>query len=136
MKIKYRLKDKERQQALEKVLPGFSEALENGDTYYYPTLITMEAHKGKDDYWSMSLPKKWTEQFEEYDPSRWNDFPEVTPPDGVLMCVEVRRENRKRFLRFCAIFLAGAWYDPNPESQPQLVGQVLRFRPWDDAPEP
>ena len=32
----------------------------------------------------------------EYDPSKWNNFPEVTPPDGVPMRVELKVNGSKK----------------------------------------
>lgn len=32
------------------------------------------------------MPKKKT-----YDPHGWNDYPQITPPEGVVMCLEVTR---------------------------------------------
>lgn len=62
-----------------------------------------------------------------YDPNKWNDYPEVTPPEGILMRVETDR------FRDCAIFKDGYWHselfgEPNGRFQ----AEVECFRPWSD----
>lgn len=71
--------------------------------------------------------RKVLEDIPEYDPSNWNEYPAVTPPEGILMRVETDR------FRDCAIFKDGYWQselfgEPNGRFQ----AEVECFRPWDD----
>ena len=68
----------------------------------------------------------------EYNPHSWNEYPAVTPPNGVLMRVEFILDGI--LYRNCSVFEKGAWCIPkngNPSYDITLVG-VKRFRPWDD----
>lgn len=71
--------------------------------------------------------RKVLEDVPEYDPNKWNEYPAVTPPEGILMRVETDR------FRDCAIFKDGYWQselfgEPNGRFQ----AEVECFRPWDD----
>lgn len=70
------------------------------------------------------------EDVPEYAPNRWNDFPLVTPPEGVPMRVE--SVCGQCVFRECAIFDKGAWKNER-DGKPTdlLLGEVKRFRPWD-----
>ena len=66
-------------------------------------------------------------EVEEYNPNDWNAYPEITPPEGILMRVETDR------FRDCAIFKDGYWYselfgEPNGRFQ----AEVECFRPWSE----
>lgn len=71
------------------------------------------------------------EEVREYDPHKWSEYPEVTPPEGVWMRVEWREgvELRRGVARYVA------WGD-NKEfvwmSDKRIIREVDRFRPWDD----
>ena len=63
----------------------------------------------------------------EYDPSNWNNYPEVTPPAGIWMRTE--RRSAEGVVRGCLIFSSkdgGFWHDGSD------VHQCDRFRPWED----
>ena len=68
------------------------------------------------------------ECIEVYDPYTWNNYPEITPPEGVPMRVEAL--NNKRF---CGIYLKYKddyfWFDENLKNHRE---DVVRFRPWED----
>lgn len=80
------------------------------------------------------VEQKEDEEVAEYDPHGWNDFPEVEPPEGVLMRVEWREgvELRRGVARYVA------WGD-NKEfvwmGERGIIRQVDRFRPWDEEDE-
>ena len=68
----------------------------------------------------------------EYNPKGWNDYPKVTPPEGVPMSVE--SVYGQCSYRECAILDNGIWKterDGKP-TEFALIGQVKRFRPWED----
>lgn len=73
---------------------------------------------------------KEIEDIPEYNPKAWNEFPAVTPPEGVVM--RVISICGQCAYRECAIFDKGAWKDER-DGEPinLLLGEVKRFRPWD-----
>ena len=148
--IRYELKDKERQAAFEKVLPGFDEALQqacaqrNGELEVGACVglehfqISTQWCKGE---WTLALPTVDLEVIGKYDSKKWNKFPEVTPPEGVWMRVEGDRA-RGFHVKHGAIFLRGEWYwriprpsDPDPACAQIDRREVERFRPWDEEEE-
>ena len=126
--IRYELKDKERQVALEKALPGFMHALQrdcgyqrdNGATYI--TVATCN--------WVVQILKEDIDGIGEYDPKKWNKYPEVTPPEGTLMRIEGHYQlHRDAHYAGAAIWGNGKWY-PTAVASKDVV--VERFRPWDE----
>lgn len=72
------------------------------------------------------------EEVAEYDPHGWNIFPEVEPPEGVLMRVECR-DGRKACAKYRLFIEGGSWCDINGGAWPEAYSQsVARFRPWDN----
>lgn len=130
---KYRLKDKEKQQALEKALPGFSELLQEGCErdfgLHSPDVLVMGNSESVADLWEISIPKVWIDKIEEYDASAWNSYPDVIPPEGELMRVEFNNLYGQ-VVRCCAIFCFGKWV--NSTKHDVEVKDVFRFRPWED----
>ena len=66
-----------------------------------------------------------------YNPHGWNAFPEVEPPEGVLMRVECNQ------MKTCLVFENGKWRYPSRESfeNYEFAFPVKRFRPWDEDDE-
>ena len=67
----------------------------------------------------------------EYNPKEWNNYPDVTPPEGVWMRCETDSDGDEIF-RFGAVFSCcadgfGEWCDSEGACVP-----VDRFRPWED----
>ena len=64
-------------------------------------------------------------------PHGWNAFPEVEPPEGVLMRVECNQ------MKTCLVFETGKWRYPSGESfeNYEFAFPVKRFRPWDEDDE-
>ena len=70
------------------------------------------------------------EQVPDYNPSAWNEYPTVTPPEGVLMRAEVFYPDG--VYRECVIFEDGVWQkERNGKSVWDFRGRVKRFRPWE-----
>ena len=71
------------------------------------------------------------EEIHRYNPHRWNAFPEVEPPEGVLMRVECNQ------MKTCLVFENGKWRYPSGESfeNYEFAFPVKRFRPWDEDDE-
>lgn len=60
-----------------------------------------------------------------FDPTKWNQFPDVAPPIGVPMRVETEDGYGTR-----AIYAAGKWRDDAANTEEEF-GKVKRFRPWE-----
>ena len=76
------------------------------------------------------MSKNKLKKSEDYDPTRWNRFPEVTPPEGVWMRVETDMG-----FGFKARFQFGDWLDNRNDivGPPDGIdGTAVRFRPWED----
>ena len=126
---RYRLKDRELQKKLDEISGGsFTESLES---IKKPSCIVFQARNGGPAM-SVNLTKQDIEQFLEYNPNDWNVFPDVTPPEGVLMRVEVVNSYGE-VSRECAIFQVGVWW--KEECGQAIVEfykrKVKRFRPWE-----
>lgn len=77
------------------------------------------------------------EEVPEYNPHGSNNFPEVTPPEGELMRVELFNLMLRKITRACAIYCNETWYaelNGEPNGTLELAGmtRVKRFRPWDE----
>ena len=145
--MRYELKDKKRQAALAEALPGFMNALQEacetrGRELEVNACVGLEHFsvsapwsKGE---WTLALPTADLEVIEEYDPAKWNDYPQVTPPEGVPMRVEYTVPLMTVFQRGgIAVFEGGHWYECTPDGRHKISQfkngrRVVRFRPWDD----
>ena len=68
----------------------------------------------------------------EYNPYGWNEYPDVTPPENVLMRIELEDEF-KNVYHESGIFKNGLWYSEiNGMPHEEHGIDVLRFRPWED----
>ena len=141
--IRYELKDKERQAALEKALPGFKEecrrACERLDGHLDEAMPVAFSNAKLDvdswtrNEWSLVIPADNLEVIEEYDPKKWNKFPEVKPPEGVWMRVETWSACGA-VIRGVFMYVNGAWRR-GAYTDPQNEIKAARFRPWDDGEE-
>lgn len=137
--MKYRLKDKELQKKLDEISGGdFTRKLEeNAKAYerefeYYGGGATVRFQLGNNALNSerlhVFLNIDDVELVKEYDPHAWNEYPEVTPPEGVLM----RLEFDDRFFTAGRYHAARKeWRDSNWKAFP-VTANVKRFRPWED----
>jgi hypothetical protein len=128
---KYRLKDQELQKHLDAISDGaFSECLKD-DLYFFEdgvTRINFGKEFGYATRFSVLILKDELEALPEYSPNDWNNYPEVTPPEDVLMLVECIDGYGKTF-KTCAEYIgdgAGAYYWRNEYEQDV---PVKRFRP-------
>ena len=135
--IRYELKDKERQAALEKIFPGFGEDLqaacedEYGDSTRY---VEMQLSDCNGIFFNDEsvINKDAITTKEVYDPHAWNDYPNVTPPEGVLMRIEGQYAKRPELEYYGALmYLEGAWHFADTV---EIADNVIveRFRPWND----
>lgn len=134
--MKYRLKDRELQKKLDEISQGdLSDALE-----VCSAAVASALKRGKSTtIWfgvqpklSLEITSDMLEAVKEYDPHGWNDFPEVEPPEGVLMRVECR-DGRKACAKYRLFIEGGSWCDVNGGAWPEAYSQsVARFRSWDE----
>ena len=137
--MKYRLKDRGLQKKLDEISKGdLSDALE-----VCSAAVASALKRGKPTtIWfgvqpqlSLEITSDMLEEVREYDPHGWNDFPEVEPPEGVLMRVECR-DGRKACAKYRLFIEGGSWCDVNGGAWPEAYSQsVARFRPWDEDDE-
>lgn len=134
--MKYRLKDRELQKKLDEISKGdFSDALE-----VCSAAVASALKRGKPTtIWfgvqpqlSLEITSDMLEEVQEYDPHAWNKYPEVEPPEGVLMRVECR-DGRKACAKYRLFIEGGSWCDVNGGAWPEAYSQsVARFRSWDE----
>lgn len=125
--MKYRLKNCELQRKLDELTNGeFSASLKgNIEPIDYYRRFNVDGI----GVISVMLNSSCLEERFEYDPRSWNPFPEVTPPEGVLMRVEFIWNDGSPG-RCCGKLWNGVWVssdDLNLE-----IECVKRFRPWED----
>lgn len=133
--MRFRLKDRELQKKLDEISKGdLSDALE-----VCSATVASALKRGKPTtIWfgvqpqlSLEITSDMLEEVREYDPHGWNDFPEVEPPEGVLMrCEWIDCDGiTHHFAATCAYVLNRfEWYDDEGGEV-----EVSRFRPWDDS---
>lgn len=143
--MKYRLKDQELQAKLDELSGGdFSKRLEEVDPNInapksgggiYVSFGKIQFGAGFSDgqghfrQYQIAILYKDLIIEKTYDPRSWNPFPEVTPPEGVLMRVEFIWNDGSPG-RCCGKLWNGVWVssdDLNLE-----IECVKRFRPWED----
>lgn len=136
--MKYRLKDRELQKKLDEISQGdLSDALE-----VCSAAVASALKRGKSTIiWfgvqpklSLEITSDMLEEVREYDPHKWNDFPEVEPPEDVWMRVERCVDGRT--YHFAARYVpVGDSEDYEWLSEANLSIDVDRFRPWDEEDE-
>lgn len=126
------LKDRKAQSDLEKMFPGFIEALAFS-TLVQPTglidrvVIKASMQSTKSKQWHFSIPIEDIEIVESYRPHVWNSV-ESVPPEGVPMCVELEDQFGHLFRRV-GVYNKGTW---NIQDAPiSGSAQVKRFRSWE-----
>lgn len=89
-----------------------------------------------EDEVEVAFKKNAIECTEVYDPNAWNNYPETTPPEDVLMRVEqvqfnTHKDAKRITIRKCAFFRKGEWVD-DVVGYPLASIKTCRFRPWED----
>lgn len=134
---KYRLKDQELQKKLDEITDGdFSEYLEKGAVDQFCRVGSIGVTCGrfgcnghprlKIDFYLHEY-----EELKEYNPNDWNSYPDVTPPEGVLMRVETTTGSK-----FCGYYHTfaegGCWcYQDGTVCSEATSKSVERYRPWE-----
>ena len=125
----YRLKDKELQKKLDDISRGeFSQKL-NECAKLNGIIGVFEVR--------FNICGVYVEERQEYNPKSWNDFPAVTPPEGVWMRCEwlpsAKREDCADVVPIVARYVADGnsnemiWLDYEGREV-----DVDRYRPWED----
>lgn len=134
--MKYRLKDKELQRKLDEISDGDFSARLHKERELIKDSFQKEPRLhvlwfGEGSQFSAALYADMVEKVREYDPHNWNEYPEVTPPEGVWMRVEWRDGVVKRL----AVARYEAWGGGKQfvwVSDKRIIREVDRFRPLDD----
>lgn len=129
----FRLKDKNRQVQLDALSDGdFSKRLQHAnhdDGMIFVEFGEKLESPGFDLHrFNLAFFDDEVKEIHRYNPHGWNAFPEVEPPEGVLMRVECNQ------MKTCLVFENGKWRYPSGESfeNYEFAFPVKRFRPWDD----
>lgn len=145
--MKYRLKSRDLQAQLDRLSRGdFSRRLDewNGDRSQELVNFSFGEETGHDSFprtFETAILTADIEEVPTYDPSTWNEWPCVTPPNDVRMRVEVltkiedegtpdQRGGKVRY-RGCASFFQGFWLFGKDNCSLNF-GETVRFRPWED----
>lgn len=141
MKLGFALADKKLQRNMELAFPGFGAELMRASKslpYVFNGFLRLRLRPSKTEVeqWELTIPMSSIKRVPLYDPDDWNAYPEITPPEGVLMRVEMRAEMRvdgtDLVPRACAVYKDGRWCNPVTTFGQEYKGQVVRFRPWED----
>lgn len=142
--MKYRLKDRELQRKLDALSNGdFSRQLASNKKRIFAELNFLKQmilwfRKSEGPLHALMITPDMVEKVREYDPHNWNEYPEVTPPEGVWMrCENVYGSEPERLDRFAARYTSqyedGEWVDAWFSNG--LRRDVTSFRPWDEEGE-
>ena len=136
-RMKYRLKDRELRRKLDELSDGdFSRQLASNKKRIFAELNFLKQmilwfRKSEGPFHALMITPDMVEKVREYDPHNWNEYPEVTPPEGVWMRVEWRDGVVKRL----AVARYEAWGGGKQfvwVSDKRIIREVDRFRPLDD----
>lgn len=131
----WHLKDRELEKKLIAIDPKFLERINEGaelkDNMRLDTCMMINNHV------FVRFEAKDFEEVPDYNPNDWNEYPKETPPEGVMMRVEVFSLVFRKHYRTCAIYFEGKWYgelDGECNCLLELGGmmKVKRFRPWSE----
>lgn len=137
----YRLKDTKLQKKLDELSDGdFSRQLEVNKGHIimgieYSEQATVWFCKPEGPLLSIEITPDMLERVGEYDPYKWNKYPDVEPPEGILMRVECHG-GMKTCAKYRLFAEGGSWCDLEGVAWPDAYSErVIRFRPWDDDEE-
>lgn len=141
--MKYRLKDKYTQKRLDEISNGdFTERLQESVSDVVPCVVVMF---GEFPHYTATFDRKEIEEIPAiYDPTIWNEWPNVEPPEKTLLRIEIITERigegtpepsgGKVRCRGCATYSHGFWM--LGEKITVKPRETVRFRPWDDTTAP
>ncbi len=126
----YRLRDRKLQQKLDELSHGaFSEMLKTMGRFLVEKPAT-NIQLGESRF-TVTLFKEDLEIAPEYNPHDWNIFPDVTPPEGILMRVETK--GGRKFCGYYHTFAeGGCWCYEDGTICPEAISEsVKRYRSWE-----
>lgn len=139
--MRYRLKDRELQRKLDEATDGeFSRRLQNDRERMDGIILigcmgTIEDRRRHNHTkllrMTLCFAPDEIEEVREYDPTKWNNYPEVEPPEGVWMRVEWR----DGVVKHLAVARYEAWGGGKQfvwVSDKRIIREVDRFRPRDN----
>lgn len=138
--MKWHLKDRYLEKSLLKTDPQFLEKLNKA---YEVTLneshvegtdadIEVEIVLKKGVSYTANISTLILEKRPDYNPNTWNAYPDVDPPEGVMMQV-IEDVGDGNSSRTCGFFDNGIWvYEWNGQPSALCRGDVKFFRPWED----
>lgn len=124
------LKDRELERKLNKFSDGkFSRILNEHTGPNESDCIVLELGKNNNIELSVYIPPEAIEEIPDYNPKDWNEFPAVTPPEGVLMRVECDGN-----LHTALVYKNNRWQFESGENFQgfERIYKVRRYRPWED----
>lgn len=125
--MRYKLKNNEFQEYLDKISKGeFSETLNQYCQRQMP-----EKAKRNVNFWGFFFPKEDIEEVEEYNPNKWNTWPNITPPRLVYMRFEFHDDDAI-LRRTCAFWNGDHWTDFDDNVLDTKKLRDVRYRPWND----
>lgn len=130
----WHLKDCELEEKLIEIFPNFVQILneEKKKISCFEVEVTIPLKNDDFSFGGIWFPLSQLKENEEYNPDDWNRFPQVTPPNNVLMRLEVFRvtPHSQKTYHNAAIFSGGRWrYGKNYIEIKD--GDDVRFRPWE-----
>lgn len=114
-------------QFLEKLNKAYEAAFEGTDA---DTEIEIVLNKGVS--YTANISTLTLEKRPDYNPNTWNAYPDVDPPEGVMMQI-IEEVGNGILRRTCALFNDGNWaYEYDGEPSYSCRSDVKFFRPWED----
>lgn len=133
--MKYRLKDRELQKKLDEISGGDFSVRLNDEGKIDRSIKICFCLMDFDAHFDYEVFPDMVEEVQDYNPKAWNKFPEVEPPEGVLMRVE-RSDGYKTCAYFKHFEDGSDWMHSNNLCMPKAMSDlIVRFRPWDDEDE-
>lgn len=133
--MKYRIRNIKQHEALERLIPNFSEELEKAVDRWARTitfdneqrLIVVPDLRDPIVPFRVFIDSNQVILNNEFNPNSWNFFPDVTPPEGVLMMLRMEDD-----LAEVGFFKDGAWHYANGIPMTNKAIGVKKFKPWED----
>lgn len=114
-------------QFLEKLNRAYEAAFEGTDAD-----IEVEIVLNKGVSYTANISTLTLEKRPDYNPNTWNAYPDVDPPEGVMMQI-IEEVGNGILRRTCALFNDGNWtYEYDGEPGYSCRSDVKFFRPWED----
>ena len=139
--MKFRLKDRELQRRLDEISNGdFSKKLNSSRRQLLEGMFEVFFIDPSEPCrtFHVCMADEDLEAVPVFDPEAWNDFPDVTPPEGLRCAIEFQWKagrDHGKVQRTCWTWKKGAWRwsDGRPVGGPVDDDKKnIRFRPWGD----